>query len=117
MIDVTATASERQVPTAEWEIVDLLLSDEQLVNEMFEDIVTAAWPPTPTAPPTNPPGARGGTVGAEKPEPPAGTAGPIPRHRVHHPGTEGRVRERSPPTPTAPVIVRPPGIPGGDALT
>ena len=97
MIDVTGPGPQHQVAILEWEIVDLLLSDEQLVQEMFEDIVTAAWPPTPEAPVMNPPGAKGNTAGAEKPDPPVGSRGLIRQRGAHRPRADGWARERSPP--------------------
>jgi hypothetical protein len=97
MLHVATLGPQHQPGILEWEIVDLLLSDEGFVQEMFEDIVTAEWPPTPDAPRRNPPGARGSTAGVEKPGPPATSAGPLRQRRLHHPGTDGLARERSPP--------------------
>ena len=97
MLHVAATGPRHQPDTLEWAVVDLLLSDERFVQEMFEDIVTAEWPPTPDAPVRNTPGARGSTAGVEKPGPPARSAGPIPQRRLHRPGSDTWARERSPP--------------------
>jgi len=115
MIQVTAPDSQHRASTLEWEVVDLLLSDERVVQEMFEDIVTAEWPPTPHAPVTHPPGARAGAAGAEKSGPPATGAGPTCQRRDHRPSTDGRDRERSPPKHQYSQI-RPHRHPGGDAL-
>jgi hypothetical protein len=103
MLHVTVPSPQHVPATLEWEVVDLLLSDERFVQEMFEDIVTAEWPPTPEAPVRNPPCARGNTAGVEKPEPPASSVDlPARQHRLHRPGTDGWARERSPPKrPTA----------------
>jgi hypothetical protein len=49
MHQITAPGSQDQAATLEWEVVDLLLSDNRVVQEMFEGIVTAEWPPTPDA--------------------------------------------------------------------
>jgi hypothetical protein len=97
MIHVTVPGSQDQAATLEWEVLDLLLSDERLVQEMFEDIVTAEWPPYPVAPIRNPPGTPGGTAGTEMPEPPAPSAALTQRCRLHCPRTDGWGRERSPP--------------------
>jgi hypothetical protein len=97
MYHVTAPGPQHQAATLEWEVVDLLLSDERVVQEMFEDIVTAEWPPTPEAPTGNSAGARGSTAGAEKAETPAGSAGLTRPGRTRRPGTDGWSRERSPP--------------------
>lgn len=103
MLHVTTPGLQHQTASLEWEVVDLLLSDERFVQEIFEDIVTAEWPPTPDVPVRNPPGAKGGTAGVEKPEPPARSVDrPASQRRLHRPGADGWARERSPPKhPTA----------------
>jgi hypothetical protein len=97
MLPVVTPGLQYQPSTLEWEVVDLLLSDERTVREMFEDIVTTEWPPTTDAPVTNPPGARGTTAGAEKPAHSRSGAGPARQPGLHLPGTDGWARERSPP--------------------
>ena len=97
MIHMTAPVSQDQAVTLEWEVVDLLLSDERLLQEMFEDIVAAEWPPNPVAPLRKPPGDLGGTAGAEIPGPPAVSFAPTQQCRFHCLGTDGWARERSPP--------------------
>jgi len=98
MINVRGS-SLQQLTTHEWEVVDLLLSDERVVQEMFQEIVTAEWPPTPDAPAMNRPGAGDGTAGAEIPGPPARTLEAGRQRWGQRPGTDGWARERSPPKP------------------
>jgi len=117
MIHVIAPGSQDQAATLEREVVDLLLSDEHFVQEMFEDIVTAEWPPEPVAPVGNPPGGLGGTAGAEIPGPPAASSASTQRCRLHSPGTDGWGRERSPPKNPTARLHRGQGTHGGDALT
>jgi hypothetical protein len=74
-----------------------MLEDEQYVQEMFEQIVAAQWPPTPQAPARIPPGDRGIAVAADRPGPLLHRARPIAQRRLHRPGTERWARERSPP--------------------
>jgi hypothetical protein len=97
MTSVAAPITQHHCAPLEWEFVDLLLSDDSAVEEMFEDIVAAEWPPTPDAPTIDPPGATGSTAGADKLEPMPGHPRLTPQHRIHRPGTDGWARERSPP--------------------
>ncbi len=96
MTSVAAHNIQHQCVTLEWEIVDLLLSDDSAVEEMFEDIVATEWPPTPVAPIIDPPGAPGSTAGADKLEPGPSRPRLIPQYRIHRPGAGGWARERSP---------------------
>ena len=102
MLSVAEPDTQQQYATLDWEVVDLLLSDDSVVQDMFEDIVTAEWPPTPHAPVSNPPGATGSTAGAEKLGPSASSTRLSPKYRIHRPGTDGWARERSPPTRVRP---------------
>jgi hypothetical protein len=98
MLHVTAPGLEQWSASLEREAMDLLLSDESLVQEIFEDIVTAEWPPAPDAPAGNPPGVAGGPGWVERPRPFAGrTLGSGPQCRAQRPGISGWARERSPP--------------------
>lgn len=97
MTSVAAPDLQHQSALLDWEVVDLMLSDDSAVLEMFEDIVTAERPPTPDAPTTDPPGATGSTAGADKLEPMPGRPRLTPQYRIHRPGTDGWARERSPP--------------------
>jgi hypothetical protein len=113
MLDVTAP--ETRYATVEWEVIDLLLSDERFVQEAFEEIVAIEWPRTPDTPGTNPPGAAGSTAGA-------GNSGCFPGGRRlttqcrHRPGASGWARERSP--PKRPIVSHiQPACTGGDAHT
>ena len=97
MLALAAPHTQPEPATADWEVIDLLLSDERFVQELFEDIVNHEWPTAPHAPTRNPPGAGGSTAGAEKPEPSSLGARLIPQYQIHRPGTGGWARERSPP--------------------
>jgi hypothetical protein len=95
MIDISAR--QPQTAVLEWEVVDLLLSDDRLVGEMFEDIIATEWPPIPDAPSVNPPDIGAGPSGGDQLGPSRPGARSASQHRAHRPGTDGWARERSPP--------------------
>jgi len=98
MLAVITPDSQFQPFAGDRAVVDLMLSDERFVHEMFEEIVTAEWPPTPDAPVKNPPSAPGTTSGAGPPGLPPSSIDSARQPRLHRPGTDGWARERSPPT-------------------
>lgn len=89
--------------TLEEQFVELVCSDEELVQAEFEAIITAAWStPPPGCPPPRQPA-------RWPPSPPAGhrrRTGPgRPASRSGRPGTGGWTRQRSPPAcSTAPRV-------------
>jgi hypothetical protein len=98
MLPATTPPPQHRTTGPQWEAVDLLLSDDLVVREMFEHIVEAEWPPAPQAPSPSPPGATGIVGGVEASRPGAQRTGTTPRRRHHHEETERWARERSPPT-------------------
>jgi hypothetical protein len=93
---ITEPPLEQHPSTLDWEVVDLLLSDDRVVQEMFEEIVTAEWLPAPPVPAQPPRGATGsGDVNPEhRSEDGYRASG---HRRTGRPGTDGWARERSPP--------------------
>jgi hypothetical protein len=94
---ISVSASPLQGTVREWEVVDLLLSDDRVVQHMFEAIVAAEWAPAP-GPPTPTP------VGAMSIPADTSDFGSTVRRAVrarsqppNRPGTDGWARERSPP--------------------
>jgi hypothetical protein len=82
--------------TVEEQFLDLICSDEDLIQTEFDAIIAAEWP----NPPANTPG-RAPLAGT----PPAGQPGARPpgspaRWPGHHPGIGGWTRQRSPPAAT-----------------
>ena len=84
MFDVIRNSPGQQPAVLEWEVVDLLLSDEEFVWLTFQDIVAAEWPSTPGALSGNPPGASGSTTGAEKPTPSSSSATSLTEQQRRH---------------------------------
>lgn len=98
MTTIRHTYDEGLTDTFEEQFLDLVYSDEDLVQAEFEAIIAAEWPtPPPARPPLRRPAFR----------PPT----PPDRHwrqarverlatRPRHPGIGGWARQRSPPDPT-----------------
>lgn len=79
--------------TGQEEFIDLVCSDEDWVRDEFDAIIAAEWIGPPAAEPTQT-APKPGPHPAHTP-PPAGPA--LPPRRSQRPGTDGWVRQRSPP--------------------
>ncbi len=78
------------------QFLDLICSDDELVQAEFDAIIAAEWPsPPPTRPRRDTPGGRHPGRG-QRPRPAAPDGLPL---RPRHPGVRAWSRQRSPPTP------------------
>ncbi|HKX66270.1 MAG TPA: hypothetical protein VJN29_03510 [Intrasporangium sp.] len=95
MTTIRHTYDEGLTDTLEEQFLELVYSDEDLVQAEFEAIIAAEWPtPPPVRPPLRRPASR----------PPTPPEGPWRRvqlkraaNRARHPGVGGWARQRSPP--------------------
>ena len=97
MVHATTPAPQHRTTGLEWEAVDLLLNDDLLVRELFEQIVEAEWPPAPQVPSVHPPEETDSVGGVEASGPPAHRTRPTALRRHRHVGADRWARERSPP--------------------
>ncbi len=80
------------------QFLDLICSDDELLQAEFDAIIADQWPsPPPHKPRRDNPGGRHPARRGQHPGP-SGPDGPPPRPR--HPGVGAWSRQRSPPTPT-----------------
>ena len=97
MKTIRHTYDEGLTDTFEEQFLDLVCSDEDLVQAEFEAIIAAEWPtPPPARPPLRRPAFR-------PPTPPDGHCRQAPPNRLasrpRHPGIRWWARQRSPPDP------------------
>ena len=98
MIQTSPSLSVHTKSTYEQEFVELLLSDEDFVQAIFEDIIAAEWPPAARNPSKTPPNRASLNASGRPPELPSRrTSSPGRQPPSRRPGGAEWSRERSPP--------------------
>src|ERR1700750_2788438 len=90
----TTPGTSDSTRTVDEQFLDLICSDEDLLQAEFEAIIAAEWPSPPTTTPRPAPAAERPPSGAHRA---AAALGARPVTRPRHPGIGEWARQRSPP--------------------